>query len=74
LITDVLEFRLHPYAIIGTAVHLGGRFLMPKALTTDIRALFSDHGFEIVRCGIGPRQQVVDLAIWMIVDDLGEDV
>ncbi|PDS61275.1 hypothetical protein CO653_34120 [Rhizobium anhuiense] len=40
LITDVLEFRLHPYAITLTAVRLGGRFLMPKALTTDIRAVF----------------------------------
>ncbi|KQS99310.1 hypothetical protein ASG42_28180 [Rhizobium sp. Leaf391] len=43
MITDVLEFRLHPYAIIGTAVHLGGRFLATKALTTDIRAVFWGH-------------------------------
>ncbi|PDS43170.1 hypothetical protein CO662_36625 [Rhizobium anhuiense] len=43
MITDVLEFRLHPYAITLTAVRLGGRFLMPKALTTDIRALFASH-------------------------------
>ncbi|OWK25407.1 hypothetical protein AJ87_10565 [Rhizobium yanglingense] len=41
LITDVLQFRLHPCAIIheGT-VRESGSFLMPKALTTDIRAAF----------------------------------
>jgi hypothetical protein len=48
--------------------------LVPKVLTKDIRALFSGHGFEFVLCGIGPRQQVVDLAIWIIVNDPGEDV
>ena len=36
--------------------------------------MFSGHGFERGRCGIGPRQQVVDLAIEMAVDDPGDDV
>lgn len=35
--------------------------------------MFSGHGVEFGFCGIGPRQQVVDLAIWMPVDDPGED-
>jgi len=27
------------------------------------------------RCGgIGPRQEIVDVAVWMVVDDLGDDV
>ncbi|MGY5794843.1 hypothetical protein ACXHXM_32200, partial len=44
LITDVLQFRLHPYAIIiMNSVRLGGRFLAPKALTTDIRAMCRLH-------------------------------
>ncbi|ARQ61546.1 hypothetical protein Kim5_PC00135 (plasmid) [Rhizobium sp. Kim5] len=44
MITDVLQFRLHPYAtIIMNSVRLNGRFLAPKALTTDIRALSRSH-------------------------------
>ena len=37
-------------------------------------AVFSGHGFEFAVCGVGPRQQVVDLAIRMAVDNLCEDV
>ena len=36
--------------------------------------MFSGHGFEFGLYGIGPGQQVVDLGIWMPVDDPGEDV
>jgi hypothetical protein len=36
--------------------------------------VFSGHGLERGRCGIGPRQQVVDLTIEMAVDDPGDDV
>ena len=36
--------------------------------------MFSGHVPEGGRCGIGPRQQVIDLTIGMAVDDLGDDV
>ena len=36
--------------------------------------MFSGHVSEVGRCGIGPRQQVVDLAVGMVIDDLGDDV
>ena len=36
-------------------------------------ALFSGHGLERGRC-IGPRQELVDLALGMAVDDAGDDV
>jgi hypothetical protein len=34
----------------------------------------SGHGFEFGRRDIGPRQQIVDPAVRVAVDDLGEDV
>src|SRR5665213_2050046 len=34
----------------------------------------SGHGLEIWRGGIGPWQEIVDLAVGMVVDDPGDDV
>ena len=33
---------------------------------------FSGHGFDFL--SVSPRQQPVDVAVWMTVDDPGEDV
>ena len=35
--------------------------------------MFSGHGLELLRC-IGPRQQVVDLALRVASDNAGDDV
>ena len=35
--------------------------------------MFSGHGFEIL-LSVSPRQQPINVAVWMIVDDPGEDV
>ena len=45
-----------------------------EVLQKDIRALFSGHIFEVLRSGIGPRQQVINLAVGVTVDDPGDDV
>jgi hypothetical protein len=44
-----------------------------RAAAADIRAVPSSHGLELLLGGTGPWQQVVDLAIWMTVDDFGQD-
>lgn len=44
-----------------------------KVLTADVRAVFSGHRRDRP-LGIGPRQQVVELAIRVAVDDPGDDV
>ncbi len=36
--------------------------------------MFSGHGRESRRWDIGPRQKIVDLAVWVAVDDPGEHV
>jgi hypothetical protein len=36
--------------------------------------MFSGHGFEGGCCCVGPRPEIVDLAVGMAVDDLGDDV
>lgn len=35
--------------------------------------MFSGHGFDLLRC-VGPRQQVVDLALRVASDNAGDDV
>ena len=41
--------------------------------TNEGYALFSGHGFERGRC-VGPRQELIDLALGMAGDDAGHDV
>jgi hypothetical protein len=36
--------------------------------------VFSGHGFELGCGDIGPGEQIVDLAVGVVIDDLGEDV
>ena len=36
--------------------------------------MFSGHGLDFGRGGVGPGQEVVDLAVGMAVDDPGDDV
>ena len=43
-------------------------------LTADIRAVFSRHGLEFPSADVGPGEQLVDLAVGVAVDDLGENV
>jgi len=33
--------------------------------TSTVRAVFSGHGFAVVRRGVGPRQEFVDTAVGM---------
>jgi hypothetical protein len=37
-------------------------------------AVFSGHGFEGLRGGVGPRQQLIEAALWVTVHDAGDDV
>jgi hypothetical protein len=43
-------------------------------LTADIRAVFSGHGLESGSRDVGPRKEIVDLAVGVAVDDPGEHV
>ncbi len=36
--------------------------------------MFSGHGLELGRGGIGPRQELVEAAVGVAVDDAGDDV
>ena len=36
-------------------------------------SVVSGHGFEVL-LSVGPRQQLIDVAVWMTVDDPDEDV
>ncbi len=36
--------------------------------------MFSGHGLEFVGGDVGPGQEIVDLAVWVAVDDPGEHV
>lgn len=36
--------------------------------------MFSGHGLEFRRPDVGPRQEIVDLAVRVAVDDSGENV
>ena len=45
-----------------------------RQASTFLQALFSGHVHQLLRRGIGPGQQFVDLAVEMAVDDLCEDI
>lgn len=36
--------------------------------------MFSGHGLKLGSGDVGPRQEIIDLAVWVAVDDLGEHV
>lgn len=36
--------------------------------------MFSDHGPKLASSDVGPRQEIVDLAVWAAVDDPGKHV
>ncbi len=36
--------------------------------------MFSGHCAQFGSADVGPRQEIVDLAVWVAVDDPGEDV
>jgi hypothetical protein len=72
LITDVLQARPHLCAITFQPLSQAEWITAANPLTADIRAMFSGHGFD--GGGVGPGQEIVDLAIGMAVDDFGYNV
>jgi hypothetical protein len=62
----------HPLKLLTTSESFCCAAVIEPHMNELWSALFSGHALECRGSGICPRQQIVDLAVGMAIDDLGD--